>query len=145
MIDIVLKRYYGDYNVTKSALTVEDDGKVLFKCEARELGFVDYTDDERRHGIQYKCLPRGVFPLKVVTMPFNEACLKTHHTHTHKGTVIYGDVDEPRKSNTVLIGFANQAVAERWRKLERVEECRDRFNELIASLWGEEFRLVINN
>ncbi len=145
MVYVRLDRYYGDVNVTKSRLSIVKDGEALFECEARELGFADYTDDEKKLGMQYKCLPRGEFPLKVVSMPFNPSCLKTHHTHKHRGTVVYGDADVKRKSNAVLIGYAYETTDPRTRSLRNVEECRDRFNEVVSELWGEEFRLVVSN
>lgn len=145
MVYVKLDRYYGDVNVTKSTLRIMKGEEMLFGCEARELGFADYTDDEKRLGVQYKCLPHGVFPLKVVCLPFNPSCLKTHHTHKHRGTVVYGDVDVERKSNAVLIGYSYGTMDPRARKLRDVKECRDRFNEVVSELWGETFRLVVRN
>ena len=145
MVYVRLDRYYGDVNETKSRLSIVKNGVALFECEARELGFADYTDTEKKHGVQYKCLPRGEFPLRVVTMPFNHACLKTHHTHTHRGTVVWGDVEMKRGRNKVLIGYSIETVKPEFRILKEVERCRDDFNDVVATLWREEIRLVVSN
>ena len=146
-ITLKLTRYYGDVNITKSQLSIEDEAaNVLFECEAREYGFLDYdlsTKDEKGElikGNMYKCMPTGEFQMKVVSASMNPFCLKVHHARLHNGTIIVADSSHEKESKRIHIGFGKKGC-----KLHDVNECGRQYNDLVKEHYGDEFVLVVKN
>ncbi len=146
MVTALLNRYYGDANVTRSVLTlIGDDGNALFECEAREMRYEDYANEEKQVGCSYFCLPRGKFPCKPSSAPNNPICLRVQGVKGHRGTRLYFDEARDIRPNAVLLGYGNKAQQKSCRQLVRIAEARERFLEVMYRHITEEFVLVVEN
>lgn len=146
MITAKLTRYYGDSYVTKSIFTLLDDkGTNLFECEAREMQYADYGNDDHLPGCSCLCLPRGSFPCKLCTMACNPLCFRVQGVNGHRGAKVYFDAMHEVVPNAVLLGYANKAQKECNRQLIDIENARDAFLQVMYQHFTEEVEMIIEN
>lgn len=147
MITVNMKRYYGDANVTKSYLTIEDGtGAVLFSGEARECRFYDYAKGEKMPGASLGCLGTGEYRVVPASTAGCPICLRVTGEPTRRGVLLYvnTDVKRQRQVKRVLVGYGTKAE-ERVRQLTDLERAREDFTKLIYENYVEEFRVVVEN
>lgn len=140
-----MKRYYGSANVTKSTVEFTHDGRVLLRCEAREIAFADYEDGQKKMKTSCFCMQRGEFDLKFANTLRNPLCLKLKGAHNHRGLLIYCDPETDMEANAVLLGYADAEVEPGKRQLKDVERCRRDVVEMLYRHMGDTARLVVTN
>lgn len=142
-MNLLLTRYYGDANITKSKLTISIGDNTLMECEAREFAYRDYTEIFPQ--CSFHCLPTGVYHCVISSHEDNPSCLRILDAPGHRGAKMYIDARHEKKAKDVLLGFANPNVAPKNRRLERLEEARTQFLGVLYRHWGEQYTLTIDN
>ncbi len=132
---IVLERYYGDWRITKSVMTVVgEDGKVLLQGEAREPRFAQYV--EAFPGCSKCCLACGVFALKVMGTEMSPMTLTAVKSPGHRCCRIGWDYTAQVKPNTVLVGEPDGREEEEFRDLVRSKEVFDQLTALVYQAYA---------
>jgi len=103
-MEIRLKRYYGDAEVTKSVMEVwmQGEREPRMVCEAREAGFVDYA--ESFPGASRVCLPRGRWRMKVGRSPYGPMGLRVARCPGHRCVYVGHRWARQLMEGEVLIG-----------------------------------------
>ena len=141
---ILLNRYYGNPNITKSTFTATIDGKTVLECEARESAYCDYSAPFPRHS--FFCLPTGTHRCFITSSAGNRFCLRVAGVSGHRGTKIYIENSAAQHHiKAVLLGYADPEVKPKWRRLIKQDELRERFTELLSRQIGEEISLEVRN
>lgn len=152
---IVLERYYGDWRITKSVMTVFADGavdgasevapRVLLRCEAREPRFAQYV--EAFPGCSKCCLACGEFDCKVLATDMSPMTLTVIKSPGHRCCRIGWDYVAQVKSNTVLVGESDGHEVEEYRDMVHSKEVFERLEALVYGAYasGERIRLVVRN
>ena len=161
---IYLKRYYGDYMITMSVMTVmSDDDEVMMECEAREMKFADYT--KAFEGSSKCCLAVGTFAAKTKSTalsPFHLTimCSPGHHCcrfswdvyrEARVNTVLVGDVDIPLSALDLprdgsIGGDVLETIKHR-KPLTRQQETFETLEQLLckAYIGGEKITVTVDN
>lgn len=143
---IVLERYYGDWRITKSVMTVvEEDGEELLRCEAREPRFAQYV--EAFPGCSRFCLACGRWRCKVVATDMSPMTLTVVKSPGHRCCRIGWDYTAQVRANMVLVGESDGNENEEWRDIVRSRETFERLTQLVYHAFGtdEEIWLEVGN
>ena len=156
-MEIKLKRYYGDEEVTKSVMEVFLDGEDTprLTCEAREPQFRDYT--EKFPGASRYCLPVGRWKLKVGHSPYSPMGLRVARCPGHRQVFIGHRWDRQWFEGEVLIGEPQSFICteeegddEDEKRSRRIVDGEEVFQKLDALVYeafgnGEEMWMEIHN
>ena len=174
-MEIRLKRYYGDAEVTKSVMEVWMDGETQPRmvCEAREVGFADY--EASFPGASRVCLPRGRWRMKVGQSPYGAMGLRVARCPGHRqvyvghrwarqmfeGAVLVGEVEtlspedplcpadiSPMRGRPCGGGADGERLREmKERRIVNGDVVFEKLNGLVYEAWGrgEEFWMVVEN
>lgn len=142
MITLTLTRYYGSPNITKSHLAIAKDGQTLLQCEARELGYRDYSEPFR--GSSKVCMPAGTHALRISTDIDTLVCLAVIRGGVHRGDKIITHTVKQKRKGYILIGNADNEPPEN-RRLVPSPELEQQYESLILSNLEEDFELVVIN
>jgi hypothetical protein len=143
---IVLERYYGDWRITKSVMTVTgEDAEILLRCEAREPRFAQYI--EAFPGCSRCCLACGEFACKVVATEMSPMTLTVVKSPGHRCCRIGWDYVAQVKANTVLVGESDGYELDEYRDIVRSKETFDRLTALVYQAYatGEKISLEVKN
>lgn len=163
-MEIRLKRYYGDEEVTKSVVEVwmQGEAEARMVCEAREAAFRDYEVTFR--GVSAFCMPRGRWRMKVGGSPYGVMGLRVPRCAGHRQVLVGWKMSRQVMEGEVLIGVgvlprewneeewgddpvARKMWEDRKRRIERGDEVFERLTELVYEAYGrgEEFWMVVEN
>ncbi len=156
-MEIRLKRYYGDAEVTKSVMEVWMQGEESPRmvCEAREVGFRDY--EVSFAGASQVCLPRGRWRMKVGGSPYGAMGLRVARCPGHRQVYVGHRWARQCFEGEVLVGepvfhyYTDEEGREveypKKRRIENGEAVFGRLTELVYEAWGrgEEFWMVVEN
>lgn len=143
---IVLERYYGDWRITKSVMTVVgEEGEMLLRCEAREPRFAQYV--EAFPGCSKCCLACGEFECKVMATEMSPMTVTVVKSPGHRCCRIGWDDVAQVKANTVLVGESDGYELDEYRDIVHSRETFERLTKLVyrAYATGEQIRLVVKN
>ncbi len=143
---IIISRYYGDGNVTKSTVTaLGNEGQVLWQGEAREPQYKDYGNDDKVNGCTYMCAPKGEYACKISSTESNALCVRPLGMKGHRGCLLYFDSRNRIKLGHILMGYADEDCPAEMRNLIRVEEAKEVFIALLYQQICNEVSLLICN
>ncbi len=155
---IILERYYGDWRITKSVMTVYAESQEnpdgfdgsersapLLRCEAREPRFAQYV--EAFPGCSKCCLACGVWFCKVMATEFSPMTLTVVKSPGHRSCRIVWDDLAQVRANSVLVGMSDGYELPEYRDLVRQRETFDRLTQLVyrAYVSGEPIVLEVKN
>lgn len=108
MVKVKMTRYYGDETLTKSLFTIEnDDGCIIFKGEAREERFKDYSESFK--GCASYCIPTGTYELKITNAPLCPLAFRIVTTKAHRGRIIQTRPSSRIIYGGILVGYAKHS------------------------------------
>lgn len=168
-MEIRLKRYYGDAQVTKSRVEVWMQGESTPRIcceegiEARETAYRDY--EESFSGASGYCLPQGRWRMKVGGTPYGAMGLRVVKCAGHRCVSVGWDAVRQSLAGTVLVGRACGFLARtegtamqedgRTEKMAmpedgRIEDGKSVFRQIEGLVYeafarGEEFWMVVDN
>ncbi len=145
---IILKRYYGDEQVTKSTMLVYmGEAKMpALVCEARESAYRKYS--EKFAGCSQFCLPEGVELTGRVRATLYSPMTVAVGRHPHNcKTLIVGESLHQHSIGKVLIGQGDACVPPEERMLTRQSETAVAFTKLVYEAYAmcESIALVADN
>lgn len=145
-MDIIVERYYGDENVTKSHFRVESEqGECLLRCECREVMFANYQ--EAFEGCSKCCLAEGVWECRIKATLLSAMTVSIFRSPGHRSTNILWDERRQAKANTILIGQGDGEPEAEWRRMKNQQEMFGRFERLVYQAYaaGEKIMLRVIN
>lgn len=142
MITLTLSRYYGSPNITKSHLTITKDGTTLLKCEARELGYRDYTEPFR--GSSKVCMPAGTHALRMSTDIDTLVCLAVVRGGVHRGDKLLTFSNKQKRKGYILLGYADKEDPNK-RHLIPSSELIEEYESLLLHNLDQEYQLIVTN
>lgn len=147
MITITLFRYYGDVNITKSLVTIEnEEGRVLFRGEARENGFRQYRRGEEFYGHTRYCLAEGEYVLRETTDDCMTMCYRIVDDPRRRGCrITCFDSKKQATVNKVNVGFANECEDPEIRRMVDIDRAREEFIRIIYENYQMGARLRVTN
>ena len=143
---IILERYYGDWRITKSVMTVyAESDTVLLRCEAREPRFAQYREAFPR--CSKCCLACGVWSCKVMSTQFSPMTLTVVKSPGHRSCRIVWDDLAQVRANCVLVGMSDGYEQPEFRDLIHQRETFERLTQLVyrAYVKGEPITLEVKN
>lgn len=144
---IILERYFGNNQVTKShLLMVHETGEIAFEGEARESTFRDYR--EKFHGCMSCCVAEGEnFRVDIGGSNFSPMTFKLVKIPGRLSCCFIGDAFNEGVYQHINVGYADKDADPIVRRLRDVEKAKQRMLRLAYEVYtrDEEITCDVTN
>ena len=143
MMKLLLKRYFGGNEVTKSYLKVWVDGKLVLELEARELAYKSYS--KKFAGSTCFCIPSGTFCMKARSTKFGLMTLRTQRIPCHSDVVVgWNDSDQPER-NAIIVGMSDGEPDPMMRGIVKSRQAFEMLTPYVYQTFGQDVTLTVTN
>lgn len=137
-MNILIHRYYGDSQITKSYFSIEG---TPFQSEAREPTFRNYS--ESFPGCSRYCLPVGTWKAKIRPSIYSPMTLTLQSCPGHRSSKVIFSYLHQTDAGNIVIGKANPEDPPEERQIEKSHETFLEFEQLMYRAFANEEEITV--